>query len=144
VASFAECGERLRILRAERGLTQDQMAEAAAVSRVTYNSWEMGRTRPQPEHWKRLARALGLRTPALMHALGLGDEDDAELVGEIEAWLQATATRRWAKLLRYSPAGPDATSGGHAAPMAATRTPPGADSSALWGLRGLLASAAPA
>lgn len=38
--------DRLRKVRRDHGLTQDQMAEALGIKPVTWSAWEAGRTRP--------------------------------------------------------------------------------------------------
>lgn len=41
------CGNRLGLLRTERNLTQDQLAEIAGVSRVSYTRYENGTRLPK-------------------------------------------------------------------------------------------------
>ena len=53
-------GRRLRALRLERGLTQEALARAARLDRITIISLEVGRhRRPALDSLMRLARALG-------------------------------------------------------------------------------------
>ena len=51
---------RLEALRRERGIRQDELAEAMAVSRQTISSLENGRYNPSIELAFRLARYFGL------------------------------------------------------------------------------------
>jgi transcriptional regulator with XRE-family HTH domain len=52
---------RLEEARAARGLSQDALAELAAVGESTVGRIERGTTRPRPHVARRLAAALGLR-----------------------------------------------------------------------------------
>jgi putative transcriptional regulator len=56
---------RLRVARAERDLSQDQLAQAATVSRQTISSIETGQYCPSDLLAFRLARVLGLRVDEL-------------------------------------------------------------------------------
>ncbi len=49
------CAERLEKLRSEKGLTQEQVAEAAGVSRVSYTRYENGTRVPKASPLLRLA-----------------------------------------------------------------------------------------
>ncbi len=51
-------GARVRALRLERGLTQQQLADAVGVHRVNLNKVENGRTDLGVSHVRRLAEAL--------------------------------------------------------------------------------------
>lgn len=55
----------LRRHRTERGLTQEELAERAGVTRQTILSIERGRYRPSIELALRLARLFGVRVEAL-------------------------------------------------------------------------------
>jgi putative transcriptional regulator len=56
---------RLRVARAERDLSQDQLAQAASVSRQTISSIETGQYCPSTLLAFRLARVLGVRVDEL-------------------------------------------------------------------------------
>jgi DNA-binding XRE family transcriptional regulator len=56
---------RLRVARAELDLSQDQLAQAATVSRQTISSIETGQYCPSALLAFRLARVLGLRVDEL-------------------------------------------------------------------------------
>ena len=53
-----EFNEKLQRLRAETGMTQEQMAEKLFVSRVTVSKWESGRGYPNIESLKLMAGAV--------------------------------------------------------------------------------------
>jgi putative transcriptional regulator len=61
---------RLRVARAERDLSQDQLARAAAVSRQTISSIETGQYCPSTLLAFRLARVLGVRVDELFRLEG--------------------------------------------------------------------------
>lgn len=50
----------LAAIRREKGLTQDAVASAACIARVTYTNIENGRRRPSPDAAKRIAAVLGI------------------------------------------------------------------------------------
>ena len=53
-------GEKIRQARREKGMTQEQLAQALFVSRQTVSNWENGRTEPDYQTLTRLAELLGL------------------------------------------------------------------------------------
>jgi len=64
-------GLRLQRLRAERGLTQAQIAGALGVSKPTVWAWEHGKARPVESRMARLAELLGVsRSDLVQGALG--------------------------------------------------------------------------
>ena len=74
---------RLRIARAERDLSQEQLARAAGVSRQTISSIEKGQYGPSALLAFRLARALGVRVDGLFWIQdrqdNAGDSPEGEL-----------------------------------------------------------------
>lgn len=62
--------EQLKKLRADNGLTQEQLADALNVSRQAVSSWENGRNLPDLEMVVRIAAKYGLSLDRLI----LGDE----------------------------------------------------------------------
>jgi len=64
-------GERIRALRQERNLNQEQLAELANLNRVTIAKYESGRVEPGAQALARIADALEVSTDAL---LGRSDE----------------------------------------------------------------------
>jgi len=59
-------GPHLLRHRKDRGLTQDQLADKAGLSRGAYRNLEKGRTEPRTETLKALARALDVGLPDLL------------------------------------------------------------------------------
>ena len=59
-------GQRLRELRAERGLSQEALADALSVSRQTVSKWETGAVHPSADNLARLSQVYGLSVDALL------------------------------------------------------------------------------
>lgn len=53
-------GEKIRQARREKGMTQEQLAQALFVSRQTVSNWENGRTEPDYQTLTRLSELVGL------------------------------------------------------------------------------------
>lgn len=53
-------GDVLRSRRAERGLTQRELAALLSVTRDRIQDWEYDRVAPSAEHLRRLAEVIGL------------------------------------------------------------------------------------
>ena len=66
----------IRALRAERSLSQQQLAEAMGVSRQTINSIEVERYTPSLPLAMALARYFERRVEEVFHANGTGDDTD--------------------------------------------------------------------
>jgi transcriptional regulator with XRE-family HTH domain len=66
LGTVVHIGERLKQLRIERAMTQDELADAAGLGKNTVNRIEKDHTEPRPPTLRKLARAL--------------DVDPAELV----------------------------------------------------------------
>lgn len=69
--AYFDTGEKIRELRKERGLNQDQLAELASLNRVTIAKYESGRVEPGAQALSRIADALEVSTDIL---LGRADE----------------------------------------------------------------------
>lgn len=65
-------GERLRILRNEQGITQQQLADRAGISRSNINTWESEKSLPLPDGLIALADCFGCTVDYL---LGRESED---------------------------------------------------------------------
>ncbi|PKL26193.1 MAG: XRE family transcriptional regulator [Spirochaetae bacterium HGW-Spirochaetae-3] len=65
-----EFNEKLQLLRAKAGLTQEQLGEKLFVSRVTVSKWESGRGYPNIESLRLMARVLSVSIDDLLS----GDE----------------------------------------------------------------------
>ena len=57
---FMEFNEKLRELRKQKGLTQEELAEAIYVSRTAISKWESGRGYPNIDSLKAIARVFSL------------------------------------------------------------------------------------
>lgn len=70
-------GENLRRYREAKGLTQQQVWEAADISKSSYTSYEAGRSMPSADKVVDLAKALGVSTDELLMTEGeLSISDD--------------------------------------------------------------------
>ncbi len=65
--SSLRISNRLRVLRAEEGLTQEKLARAVGVTRVTINYIENGEYRPSLELAFRLSRYFGQAIDEIFH-----------------------------------------------------------------------------
>ena len=61
-------GQRLRRLRKNKGLTQEELAFKVEVSVMTIRRWEWGNSTPQIEEVRKLAEALGVPQAELLEA----------------------------------------------------------------------------
>ena len=59
--------DNLVMLRNLKGMTQEQVAEVAGISRQSYAKWEQGETVPDIEKCDRLAKFYGISIDALIH-----------------------------------------------------------------------------
>lgn len=59
--------DNLVMFRNLKGMTQEQVAEVAGVSRQSYAKWEQGETVPDIEKCDRLAKLYGISIDALIH-----------------------------------------------------------------------------
>ncbi|MGN0755046.1 MAG: helix-turn-helix domain-containing protein [Aristaeellaceae bacterium] len=80
---MVEFGDRLRQLRKERNLTQQQLAELIGVKNSVISFYEVGERMPSPEVLRKLAMALhvstdyllGIERTAMWDATGLDEQD---------------------------------------------------------------------
>ena len=72
---------RIRSFREAKGWTQDDLAEASGLNRVTIAKYESGRIEPKSKTLARLAAALDLTTDALLGSDGVDMTDE-----EREMW----------------------------------------------------------
>lgn len=86
----AQLGKRLRDLREQAGLSQEELAAKAQVSRASIQNWEAARTAPRRAESRRLAAALGITVDALK-AQPREDQVDSEEIREaLQAAMQLT------------------------------------------------------
>ena len=64
--AYFDTGEKIRDLRKERNLNQDQLAELASLNRVTIAKYESGRVEPGAQALARIADALEVSTDVLL------------------------------------------------------------------------------
>jgi transcriptional regulator with XRE-family HTH domain len=62
-------GEKIRILRTLKGLSQDNMADMVGISRQAYGEIERGNTQPSPERINQITEKLGI-TPNDLEVFG--------------------------------------------------------------------------
>lgn len=62
----SEFGEKLKILRTKKNMTQEHLAEKLFVSRVTVSKWESGRGLPNIDSLKLLAKTMDVSVDALL------------------------------------------------------------------------------
>lgn len=68
-------GEKIRILRTQRGLSQEQLALELGVSRQAISRWELGEVVPDTANVLRLSQLFGVSTDYLLHENYAGDRD---------------------------------------------------------------------
>ncbi len=59
--------EKVRYLRAEKGLTQAQLGKLAFINQRTVDAYEHGRARPREGTARQLAKALGVKYELLIN-----------------------------------------------------------------------------
>jgi transcriptional regulator with XRE-family HTH domain len=72
-----DIGTRIRAIRRERGMTQDELADLVGVSRSAVAQWETGRTGQVTGNLSRIAGVLGVNVEYLMVG------DDKRAAGEV-------------------------------------------------------------
>ena len=75
-----EIGGNIRRMRAARGLTQEGLAEAATIDRVTLAKIESGERKPSVETLFKVAQALDVSTSVLIGDVPVGTQSPEELV----------------------------------------------------------------
>ena len=104
----------LKARRKQRGLTQQQLADATDLSRVSVANYERAKTQPDSQSLARLARALRVSTDLLLAepivAAGFryrsdsSFRDDPATLGDIAEWNNAyTELERLSQCLPYAP-----------------------------------------
>ena len=78
-------GEKIQILRKQRGLSQEQLAEKITISRQAISRWELNESIPDVENILQLSKVFNVSTDFLLTGAALdipaeGDEDEGEKV----------------------------------------------------------------
>jgi len=55
-------GEKIRLLRTMKGLSQENMADMVGISRLTYGEIERGKSEPTTDRLEKIAEVLGIST----------------------------------------------------------------------------------
>jgi transcriptional regulator with XRE-family HTH domain/anti-sigma regulatory factor (Ser/Thr protein kinase) len=84
VAEVVSFGDRLKLRRAELGLSQAQAARELDVARTAYRLWEMEAAKPSPDRWRLISRWLGVSVTTMLLAdeLITAEEATARTVAE--------------------------------------------------------------
>lgn len=72
MANGATLGERLQAFRKAQGLSQEQLAEQAGVSRQAVSKWELGESAPELDKVVLLSEYFGVTTDYLLKGGGGG------------------------------------------------------------------------
>ena len=85
-----EFGEKLQKLRKDRGLTQEELAEALYVSRTAVSKWESGRGYPGIDSLKEISRFFGVTIDGLLGAdeiLSAAEQEKERLIGRYTSFI---------------------------------------------------------
>lgn len=88
-----DLGERISILRKERGLSQEKLGELVGVSRQAVSKWESDQTVPDVENCVAISRALGVTLGSLLALEEAESGKDAELNEEQLKMVEAVADK---------------------------------------------------
>lgn len=79
MAEVVSLGDRLKLRRAELGLSQAQAARELDVARTAYRLWEMEAAKPSPDRWRLISRWLGVSVTTMLLADELISSDEASV-----------------------------------------------------------------
>ncbi|QZA71226.1 Lex A-like repressor protein [Pantoea phage AH07] len=79
-----EMKDRIRLKRLDLNMTQDALAKALGVSRVSVTKWENGTTKPDGENLHQLAKLLKTTPEWLLYSKGASLEDDTKTVPHLK------------------------------------------------------------
>ena len=85
--SLESFGKRIRTLRQEKNLSQQQLADLMFVTRKTVGNWENGNRMPDITMLSRLSRHLGVQTFELLDEISGPDEQPVVIIVEDESVL---------------------------------------------------------
>ena len=74
--AYFDTGTRIRDLRKEAGMSQDQLAELASLNRVTIAKYESGKVEPGAQALSRIADALDVTVDQLLGRSDIKQEPD--------------------------------------------------------------------
>lgn len=80
-----EIGQKIKILRKTRGLTQQQLAEKLRVKRATISNYEIGRRSPHIKELEDIAEALGVN----LDYFGFGGSAAVDLVARAKVLFES-------------------------------------------------------
>lgn len=145
-----EFGEKLQSLRKQKGLTQEELAQALYVSRTAISKWESGRGYPSIDSLKAIARFFGVTIDHLLsgeEALTIAQEDHTQKEQHFRALLFALLDLSCVLFLTLPLFGQQTAEGAWAVPLPAlTGVQPYVKAAcwtvvlaaALWGIAGLV------
>jgi transcriptional regulator with XRE-family HTH domain len=84
----AQLGRTLRDLREQAGMSQEELAAKAQVSRASIQNWEAARTAPRRAESRRLAAALGVSVDDLKARTGEERVDAQEIRDALQAAME--------------------------------------------------------
>lgn len=90
-----EIGDRIQILRKNKGITQEKLGELLFVSAKTVSSWEMNRTEPSLDIIAKLSEVFECTISYLMY----GDDEKLDIETEIKIKLQESEYKNLEKFL---------------------------------------------
>jgi|LSQX01.2.fsa_nt_gb transcriptional regulator with XRE-family HTH domain len=73
-----DIGAFIRMMRKEKGMTQEQLAEMLGVSQRSVSRWENGKTMPDLSLYEPLCKALDVQVSELLYAKKMSDEEKTE------------------------------------------------------------------
>ncbi len=100
MATLNTLGQKIRALRTDRGLSQQQLADLMFVTRKTISNWESGSRMPDVAKLSRLAKALHIRTYELLDVISDPDVPPVVIIVEAEAVLLKSFVRMLSDTLR--------------------------------------------
>ena len=80
-----EIGQKIKILRKTRGLTQQQLADKLNVKRATISNYEIGRRSPHIKELESIAEALGVN----LDYFGFGGSEKIDLIARAKVLFES-------------------------------------------------------
>ncbi len=95
-----QIGKWIALLRKEKKLTQEQLAERLGVSNRSVSRWENGRNMPDFSLLWDIAGELGVTVPELLNGKRMEEEADAEVLGSVDMLLAWSGREKQSKAKR--------------------------------------------